>query len=296
MIKGWIFSMWFACVSEPPQKPDVLLVVLDTVRADRLSAYGHHRVTDSQLVEIAKAGILFEDVTAPSPWTWPSHASLFTGVQPWEHAAHRSKNGVAIEGSDWSVSLMREDLPTLAESFAKAGYDTRAYSTNSLLDPQLGLMRGFSEAVATSNEAKTMELAQAALKENREKPLFLFVNLMSAHAPYLVAEFVPWSATHRADFDIQGKPLEWAKPFLFTEYPGLNLPYYQENGLNGEMLYTKGELAIPAKDLIKIGDLYDGELMRLNQMLRSLILAWGERKVFIQSKVCQNMMDETHWR
>ncbi|MEC7986244.1 MAG: sulfatase-like hydrolase/transferase, partial [Myxococcota bacterium] len=270
--------MWLACISDPPPKPDVLLVVLDTVRADRLSSYGYARATDTQLVEIANAGVLFEDVTAPSSWTWPSHASLFTGAQPWEHAAHRSKDGVAIEGSDWSVSLMREDIPTLAESFSKAGYETLAYSTNSLLDPELGLMRGFSESVATSDEAKTMALAQAALERDRDKPLFLFVNLMTAHAPYLVAEFVPWSAQHKRDFDIRDQPLDWAKPFLFTEYPGLNLPYYVDSGLNGEMLYTKGELSIPSEDLIKVGDLYDGELMRLNQMLRTLILRWGNRR------------------
>jgi arylsulfatase A-like enzyme len=68
--------------------PDVLLVVLDTVRADRLSTYGYERPTSIQLDALAQAGVVFEDVTAPASWTWPSHASLFTGTPPWVHGAH----------------------------------------------------------------------------------------------------------------------------------------------------------------------------------------------------------------
>ena len=75
-------------IEAPLRRPDVMLVVLDTVRADRLSAYGHDRPTSLQLEAIAAAGVRFVDVTAPAPWTWPSHASLFTGLHPWEHGGH----------------------------------------------------------------------------------------------------------------------------------------------------------------------------------------------------------------
>ena len=172
---------------------------------------------------------------------------------------------------------MHSDIPTLAEAFKNAGYITKSYSTNALLDPELGLMRGFDEAIATSDEARTMSLALEALNTPHSSPLFLFVNLMSAHAPYLIADFVPWSAKHRSDFDINTTTLEWAKPYIFTEYPGLNLTYFQEGNINGEMLYSKGALNIPKTDLLKIEDLYDGELMRLNIMMSSLMKAWNGR-------------------
>ena len=71
--------------AEQERKPDVLMVVLDTVRADRLSTYGYKRLTSIQLTNIANAGVRFSDVLAPSPWTWPSHASMFTGLYPWQH-------------------------------------------------------------------------------------------------------------------------------------------------------------------------------------------------------------------
>ena len=79
-------------------QPDVLLVILDTVRADRLHTYGNPRPTSSQLDAIAAAGVVFEDVTVSGPWSWPSHASIFTGLQPWEHGAHWGDGGTPSVG------------------------------------------------------------------------------------------------------------------------------------------------------------------------------------------------------
>ena len=75
--------------SESEKRPDVLIVVMDTVRADHLSTYGYSRETSPELTELMKTGVLFTDVTASSSWTWPSHAALFSGFPPWEPWAHR---------------------------------------------------------------------------------------------------------------------------------------------------------------------------------------------------------------
>ncbi len=270
------------CTAEtpaPPPPPSVLLVVLDTVRADHLSSYGYQRDTSKQLSAIADAGITYTDVTAQSPWTWPSHGSLFTGTYPWEHGAHRTSgsDGIGIEESDWSVSLLNPELTTVAEVFKEAGYQTKAFSTNDLLNTELGMMRGFEEVKATGDEQETMRLALEALSAPSDQPLFLFVNLLTAHAPYLVADFVPWSAPHKELFTAQNKNTSWASPYLFKEYPGLDLSIYQPNGLNGEQLFTKGALELQAAELQTIKDLYDGELVRLDLILRSLIEAWNRQ-------------------
>ena len=122
-----------------PRHPDVLLVVLDTVRADRLSAYGHERPTDLYLSALAEAsGVLFEGVTAPAPWTWPSHASLFTGEVPWVHGAHLAlleSEDERFHHAGINATRMREDLPTLAERFSEAGYRTVSLSANQWLAP-----------------------------------------------------------------------------------------------------------------------------------------------------------------
>jgi arylsulfatase A-like enzyme len=144
-------------VEDPPaasERPSVLLVVLDTVRADRVSSYGYRRPTTPQLDAVAAAGVLFEDVSAPAPWTWPSHASLFTGEPPWVHGAH-----LVLERDDassilgMSVSPMRGDLPTLAERFGASGYRSVASVANDWLGPELGLMRGFDSVEVFGTDA-----------------------------------------------------------------------------------------------------------------------------------------------
>ena len=266
-------------IEAPPRRPDVMLVVLDTVRADRLSAYGHDRPTSLQLEAIAAAGVRFVDVTAPAPWTWPSHASLFTGLHPWEHGAHWADDPARMiefaQGDDgWQLAPMRADVPTLAERFGAAGYRTHALSANCLLHPDLGLMRGFSEASCAKNDAEIVASARAVLGAADEQPLLLFVNLLSAHGPYLVAPEVPFSAQHTAAFSPGG--LDWAAPYLEPSAPGLNLQRYpDESGLNGEMAYASGALEIPAADLPAIADLYDGDLVRLDHALKVLVEAWN---------------------
>ena len=68
--------------------PLVILIVLDTVRADHLSMYGYHRQNTKNLEEFARDALVFENCIAPAPWTFPSHASLFTGLYPTEHGGH----------------------------------------------------------------------------------------------------------------------------------------------------------------------------------------------------------------
>lgn len=272
--------MWAGCfVWESPekQKPDVLLVVLDTVRADHLSTYGYHRQTSPVLSSLAEQGVLFADVTAPSSWTWPSHASLFTGVLPWEHGAHRAASGAQLDDSDWFLSSMNSDLPTLAESFSNAGYDTYAFATNMLLKEELGLMRGFAHVQAIDDEEATMEAARALLSKPHDAPMFIFVNLMTAHAPYLVTESVPYSAEHKSDFMKETAPSDWRTPYLFDGYAGIHFPIFLDDGKNGEMHIRSGSLTIPEQDKQAVVDLYDGELLRLNYMLGALLRAWGER-------------------
>jgi arylsulfatase A-like enzyme len=265
-----------------------MVVVLDTVRADRLSTYGHSRPTSSQLTAIAEAGVLFTDVTAPSPWTWPSHASLFTGLFPWEHGAHwasdpaqaiRFPKSLEERGEGWSLTPLRPEVPTLAELFSAAGYRSVSYSSNCLLLPELGLMRGFHVSRCEENDARTVEKAAEELGADSEKPLFLFVNLLSAHGPYLVAENIPWSAKHKDAFDSTGSPLTWAKPYLDPKFgPGLNLQLYPTGQvLNGEMAYAAGQLEIPEEDLPRISDLYDGDLLRLDHGMLTLVEAWNQR-------------------
>ncbi len=130
---GWVKERREAGRPLPPVgSPNVLLIVMDTVRADRMSLYGYHRATTPRLQQFAKQGILFQNVRATAPWTLPSHASLFTGR--WPHEL----------GVEWMTPL-RGTFPTLAEYLGSRGYATAGFVANTLFcSYDTGIDRGFA--------------------------------------------------------------------------------------------------------------------------------------------------------
>jgi len=260
-------------------KPDVLLVVLDTVRPDMLSTYGYHRPTSPQLDAVAAAGVTFEDVTAPGSWTWPSHASLFTGVGPWEHGAHASikEEGVGLSGGHWGLLAMRSDLPTLAEQFAEAGYRTVSLASNRFLDPKLGLTRGFDIA-ETMHDAELAKRAVSLLDEPDSRPLFLFINILLAHAPWEVYP-APWSMTHSERLSSSETAPKWAHGFLMDEPPGIDFyevpPGAQMGGFRQLM---GGKLKIPDSDMPMIEDLYTGGITAADFLLNRILTQWTQTR------------------
>jgi arylsulfatase A-like enzyme len=116
----------------PANSPNVLLIVLDTVRADRLSLYGYERPTTPILEQVAARGIRFDEARATAPWTLPSHASMFTGRWPHEF------------GDQW-VSPLRRSFPTLAEYLGNHGFATAGFVANTgYCSQETGLARGFT--------------------------------------------------------------------------------------------------------------------------------------------------------
>jgi arylsulfatase A-like enzyme len=115
----------------PANAPDVVLIVLDTVRAGSVSTYGYERPTAPVLDALAKEGALFVDATSPSTWSLPSHASLFTGRYPSSHGAHSEHR------------YLDDRYPTLAQVLSGNGYETFCITANAWISDGLGLTRGF---------------------------------------------------------------------------------------------------------------------------------------------------------
>jgi arylsulfatase A-like enzyme len=149
-------------------KPDIVLIVLDTLRADRLSCYGYPRDTSPHLDAFAQSGVLFERAISPAQWTIPAHASFFTGEYPTTHATVQ----IYDEHS--------ESQATLAELLRRAGYLTVGFCNNPLLGVvENGLDRGFEEfynyggtlperpAVVDSRARRFGRLAQHLIRQSR---------------------------------------------------------------------------------------------------------------------------------
>jgi arylsulfatase A-like enzyme len=169
------------------ERPDVLLVILDTVRADHLSSYGYARPTTPHLDRLAAEGERYEDAWAQSPWTLPSIATILTGQPPHVHGAGRGPDGVYGLG---------EGVPTLAQHLSRAGYRTGAIFNVGWCRPEVSsLDRGFEHYDVRGGDSShrtvrdARETTDAALRWVREQsggdaPLLLVVHYFDPHLTY----------------------------------------------------------------------------------------------------------------
>lgn len=168
--------------------PDVVLVTLDTTRADRLGCYGAAGASTPVLDALAAGGLRYARALTASPLTLPAHATLMTGLEPPRHGLR--DNGLA---------RLAGGVPTLAEGFAAAGYATAAVVASAVLDRRFGLDRGFAtydDALVAERrgeygypERGAVAVTDAALEWGRrrapERPYFLWVHYYDPHSPYL---------------------------------------------------------------------------------------------------------------
>lgn len=163
---------------------NVLLITIDTLRADAVGAYGERHVQTPGLSSLADEGALFQQAYATAPITLTSHASMLTGLYPPGHGARH--NGMAMRGG----------VPTLPEQFRKAGVRTAAFVSAFPLDRSFGLARGFEEYSdrmprgadgRLANERpgrETVDLAVSWLRAHLSERFFVWVHLFEPHAPY----------------------------------------------------------------------------------------------------------------
>ncbi len=176
-----------ACV-RAPRDPNVVLITLDTVRADHLSCYGYALRTTPRLEALAAQATLYRRAFATSPWTLPTHASLFTGKHSFEHGAHGFR--VTEDIPDNAYPLGAEHL-TLAEALQAQGYETVAVVANAgYLAPRYRLDQGFESYWAKPGRAdrKNAQVYEWLEARRADRPFFLFVNYMDAHRPYNAVE------------------------------------------------------------------------------------------------------------
>jgi arylsulfatase A-like enzyme len=224
-----------------------VVILWDTTRADRLSAYGYPRKTTPWLESVAARGVLFEQCRAPAPWTVPSHASIFTGLIPRHHGA---------------VDMQSPLAPThytLAERLRDAGYDTVLLSCNASVGGDInGLGQGFDTIRVVPMETQrapsaddAAEILDGLLKEKAKdprragKPLFLFINLMEPHLPY-------------------DPPAELERPWRPAGATEEEVGRAKRIKLPWDMAHNLGVRTLDAGTLAILRGLYDAEILRMD--------------------------------
>jgi arylsulfatase A-like enzyme len=231
----------------PPQR--LVLISVDTLRADHLGSYGYGRPTSPGIDALAREGVLFEDVSAPSPWTLPSHASLLTGLYPSRHG---------LKAHD---RYLPSTVPTLAALLGRAGFVTAGVVNSYNLGPRFGLDRGFQEFVYVEEVADQVEpstritdQAMAWLRQHRDRRLFVFVHYYDVHSDY------------------RSRP-RYEEQFV-SPYQG------RADGTTAQLMaFREGRGRLDDKDAAHLIDLYDAGIRQMDDEVHRLVSFLRDEKL-----------------
>ena len=155
-------------------QPDVILISIDTLRADHVGCYGYKKPTTPNLDALSKIGIRYQRAISPAPWTLPTHLSVFTGQYPMSHGV-----------TDFDHKLDKKQLMP-AELFKENGFATGGFTGHFLLSPVYGFKQGFDRYIMDpeANAMRTVGRSLDWVQKARGRRIFLFVHLFDPHWPY----------------------------------------------------------------------------------------------------------------
>lgn len=288
--------------------PNIILIVMDTARADHLSSYGYHRNTSPNMDKIAEQGVLFENAFSAAIWSPPSHASIFTGKYPSYHKTLGRNTYLAKVNT------------TLAEILGANGYSTMGITNCGLLGLGTGFEKGFQKYIEPSRyltrpkqldkadtlsmllellthsprdfvrtlvfgpdqySSRTTEIIKGFIrgKQANKKPFFLFVNYFNCHAPYDPPR--PFKGRFCKEFT---EPRLYIMEFILERIFGKTrqrvpdkdldikkLKYIAAGASEARFRYMAKELQISEKEWEVIRSWYDGEIAYLDYCIGGLI-------------------------
>ncbi len=193
-----------ACARGVERPPNVVLIVVDTLRTDRLPFHGSPRNTAPFLNELAERSLVFENAWSPSSWTLPAAVSILTSVHPFQHGVN-NLIGLELEPGQEPVPVARipAEVETMAEALSAAGYRTFGVVSNVLVGDAVGFDRGFGRFVQLQDEdAEAVNAVVAGWRDQmlQAEPFFLYLHYIDPHDTYHAR--APW-------FDLQASAEGW---------------------------------------------------------------------------------------
>jgi arylsulfatase A-like enzyme len=278
-----------------PRRPNVVLVVWDSVRRDHLSAYGYGRPTTPFLAELARRSVVYTRAVSTAPWTLPSHASMMTGLYPRTHGAHSVyRRGMDVRG--FFYRELEPGHPTLAGRLRAAGYRCGAVSANFYFaGRRVGLGRGFDWFFDDRNPLYLDPVAGFRLAGRLLAALETRLPIgVAAHVltPYISAREVSGRALDWIDAGRRDRPF-----FLFLNYMEAHEPYnpgprhrFRYPGFRRPLAFIQvrdvwfrtllEHRAIRPQERDHLVSQYDGALMTLDEEARRLVGGLARRGLF----------------
>jgi arylsulfatase A-like enzyme len=244
-----------SCSTEPPAPPDlnVILISIDTLRADHLGCYGYPRPTTPYIDELARDSVIFDQTIAHAPSTLHSHASMLSSLLPQHHQA------------SWAnKTRLPEEVLTLPEVLSQTGFRTVAFTGGGQVDPVFGLNQGFEvyRQVRDQRFHGTVQEAVRWLNSNQRSPFFMFLHTYEVHHPYTP------EPEHLALFS--------------TDYEG---PLPRDIGIDLLLEINRGEIELAEEDLQYIVDTYDAEIRSMDEGLQRLVDYLREQDLYERTMI-----------
>jgi len=252
----------------PPRRPDILLVSLDTLRADHLSCYGYPRPTSPVIDEFAARGLRFVEAHAPASNTAPSHMSIFTGLDPLAHGVRPVDPKKVDAGQRDVIASLSPDVPMLAETLRDAGYTTVGLIDDGFVMTPMGFDRGYDvyHNRRTDLETKLVRAVRALDAAPRDRPVFLFLHTYETHSPYL-----PPRRLH-------GRFTDEGYDGVFRDRYELLVDLPVDESWRAKAQFLDRFEEMDDEDLRFLRGLYDETILHANEYLARLWAAWGKRR------------------
>jgi len=234
--------------SEGPRPRNVILISLDTVRADRLTCLGHSEKTSPTVDRLAREGTSFSNASASSPWTLPSHVSMLSGLYPHRHRVQLKEHGIPDDVE--TLATLLSPLPMATAGIVSSavltkkrgfgrGFDTYDYVTEFAHDPKRGRVIRNPGRFVTDRALKW-------LRQPKERPFFLFLHYYDAHSDY--------------------SPEKKYRDMFVDPYQGV------ADGSTGQLLNVRARKAsFNDKDAAHLKQLYDAEIRQVDDQLARIL-------------------------
>ncbi len=234
-----------ASCRESTSPPDIVVVVIDTLRADHVGLYGHERATTPGMDALAEQGVWFSRAYSHSGWTLPSVTSLLTGRLPHEHGVGRDPRQVDRFG------CLGAQTPSLPELLTPVGYRCGAIINNTFLAPEFGVHRGFHDydyVGATKERHRTAKESVSRAIEwlaDQSNPAFLLLHVMEPHLLYAPPE------------EVRGT-------FADPEVPLVEMPFAEDEVI---LALRSGQRILEPAELDYLEAVYDEEILAVDRAL-----------------------------
>ncbi len=255
-IAYWYNPVIYQKTEGKPYKKNVILISLDTLRADHLGCYGYKRNTTPNIDKLVQESVLFENAFSQAPSTLPSHMSMLTALYPVNHNVYVVGNKI------------NPRIKTLSDAFRENSYFTSAFTGGHMVSAAFGFSKGFDfyqenkESIVKDTAEKLYQKTSLWLDKNKDKNFFLFLHTYQTHDPYYPPEKYQVYSDHNA---------KWSKKNIWDALGGDLSFRYKDLGdekrknlidlYDGEIKYTDECLIKPLIEKLKKQNLYDNTMI-----------------------------------